>query len=76
MSTPRACRNDPDDQRYFSSAQNVTHLRVTNDLAERGVALMKQFNLKLTQDEQQRLLQMVKKHRHRYPDATKPVMTG
>ena len=42
-------------------------------------ALMEQFNLKLTQDEQQRqyLLQVVeKKHRQRHPDATKPVMTG
>ncbi|KAG0726857.1 Tigger transposable element-derived protein 7 [Chionoecetes opilio] len=56
-------------------------LRVVNDTAERGVALIQSFNLRLTKDEEQRqfLLQVVEAHRHQtardlkgFPSPAKP----
>ena len=51
----------------------VGHLRVVNDNAERGVALIEQFNDKITTDEQQKqfLLQVVQDHRNRVPSCKK-----
>ena len=63
---------------YVSDTLKEANLRITNELAKRGVALMKQFNLKLTKDGQQRqyLFQVMDKHRQRFPDARKPVTSG
>ena len=49
------------------------NMKVTNDLAERGVKLMEQYNKILTNDEQQKqyLLQIVKKFRSSLPDKNK-----
>jgi hypothetical protein len=40
--------------RYIAAARKVGGLRVVNDFAERGVALMEEFNLALTKDEDQK----------------------
>ena len=63
----------PGDPQYVAAAQKMASLQVTNDLAERGVALMEKFNQKITQDERQRqyLLQVVELHRQRFPKADK-----
>ena len=49
------------------------NMKVTNDLAERGVKLMEEYNKILTNDEQQKqyLLQIVKKFRSSLPDKNK-----
>lgn len=48
-------------------------LKVVNDIAERKVALMEEFNLLLTKDEDQKqnLLQVVSHHRELHPDCHK-----
>ena len=50
---------------------------MVNDLAERGVALMQEYNQLLTKDEDQKqaLLQTVSEHRKKYPDAKKSTVT-
>ena len=54
---------------YRSCCQRAASLSVTNDRAERGVALMQEFNLALTTDEEQRqfLFQVVEQHRGENP---------
>ena len=49
------------------------NMKVTNDLAERGVKLMEEYNKILTNDEQQKqyLLQIVKKFSSSLPDKNK-----
>lgn len=53
-------------------------LAVTNDHAERGVALLQTFSGHLTKDEEQLqyLLQVVSQHRKDFPDAHKHTLTG
>lgn len=66
------CRDD------YKAACTITHsLKVVNDLAERGVALIEQYNSLLTKDEEQKqyLLQVVQDHRSRFPDARKSTLT-
>ena len=48
----------------------VRELLVVNNTAERGVALMQEFNALLTEDEEQTqfAIQVIKEHRKRYPD--------
>ena len=50
---------------YQRSQQLVQSVRIVNDLAERGVALIQEFNSSLTRDEEQKqyLLQVVEDHR-------------
>lgn len=73
---------DPDlwaqDPGYVAAARSVSALLVTNDFAERGVALMQQFNLALTKNEDQRqyLLQVVEAHRKKFPNACKSTVTA
>lgn len=58
----------------FKTARNlVKNLKVVNDVAERGVALINDFLNCLTRDEEQRqfLLQVVTEHRKKYPNANK-----
>ena len=58
----------------FVKARNiVSTLRITNDLAERGVALTQSFNSSLVRDEEQKqfVLQMVEYHRNKFPKCRK-----
>ena len=58
-------------------AKNIVHsLRVVNDLFERGVALMKEFNKLITTNEEQKqyLLLLVKDYRKKYPNTNKSTL--
>jgi len=48
-------------------------VKVVNDLAERGVALVQEFNSSLTRNEEQKqyLLQVVEQHRRQFAEPTK-----
>lgn len=61
---------------YTSCKRAVVNLRVVNDLAERGVALMEEYNKIIVNDEQQKqfLLQVVKRYRQIYPDRNKDTL--
>ena len=62
---------------YQSAAEIVRGLSVTNDHAERGVALIQQYNKTITKDGEQLqfLLQVVSDHRKRFPDTKKSTLT-
>ena len=51
----------------------VYSLNVTNDAAERGVALIQSFNNSITTDEEQKqfLFQIVEEHRRSLPNSNK-----
>lgn len=61
---------------YLEAESVVRELRVVNDTAERGVALMQDYNALLTKDEEQTqfALQVVKEHRKRFPDSKKSTL--
>ncbi|KAK6171639.1 hypothetical protein SNE40_018085 [Patella caerulea] len=69
--------NEPEEWQENESFQKakdtVSAPRVTNDLAERGVALMTTFNSSLARDEEQKqyVLQVVEHHHQKYPKAKK-----
>jgi len=67
--------NSRDD--YKRALEIMRSLKVVNDTAERGVALIEEYNSLLTNDEEQKqyLLQVVQDHRHRFPDAKKSTIT-
>ena len=48
-------------------------IKVVNDLAERGVALIEEFNCSITRDEEQKqfLLQVVENHQSKFSAPTK-----
>ena len=58
---------------YQESKRLVLSLKVINDLAERGVALIQEFNSSLTRNEEQKqyLLQVVENHRKKFSAPTK-----
>ena len=58
---------------YHVVKRRLATLQVVNDTAERGVALIQQFNKTLTKDEDdlQFLLQVVADHRRLYPTTNK-----
>lgn len=63
----------------FQKAYNIVQgIKVTNDNAERGVALIQEYNRLLTHDEDQLqyLLQIVAGHRQRFPDSRKSTLLG
>ncbi|KAG0713119.1 hypothetical protein GWK47_016871 [Chionoecetes opilio] len=62
-----------EEESYVEAAAESGGLRIVNDTAERGVALIQSFNLRLTKDEEQRqfLLQVVEAHRHQQPGTSK-----
>src|SRR6218665_2024928 len=68
-------KNDPNLWSQVSEAtrQIVSGLSVVNDRAERGVALIEEYNQILTKDEGQKqaLLQVVSEHQKQFPDAKK-----
>lgn len=58
----------------YKQGRDIVHqLKVVNDLAERGVALIEEYNSILTKNEEQKqyLLQIVQDHRQRFPDCKK-----
>ena len=61
------------DDKYQENQQFVRELKVTNDVAERGIALIQAFANTVTRDEQQLewLLQAVEAHRKRTPSFQK-----
>lgn len=61
------------DTTFQSFKAKVRLLKVVNDCAERGVALIQAFNGVLTKDETQKqyLLQLVSRHRKDFPEPTK-----
>ncbi|GBP85747.1 hypothetical protein EVAR_97243_1 [Eumeta japonica] len=70
---PRLWEEDED---YKASREIVRSMRVVNDIAERGVALIEEFNKIITSDEEQKqfLLLVVKKFRQMYPDTKKSTL--
>ena len=58
---------------YNEATNIISALRVTNDLAERGVALMQSFNEALVRNEEEKqfVLQMVEYHRNKFPKSVK-----
>ena len=63
----------------FRQAVEVIHgMKVVNDHAESGVALIQEFSGLLTKDEPQLqyLLQVVEEHRHAYPDCRKQTLSA
>ena len=73
--SPAAWDNDDD---YIEGQRKVRSLKVVNDVAERGVAMIQAFNGVLTNQEEQKqfLLQVVEKHRHDFPDPNKSTFTA
>jgi hypothetical protein len=63
---------------YKAARQTVQAMKVVNDHAERGVALIQEFSGLLTHDEVQLqfLLQVVQEHRKDFPDSNKKTLTG
>jgi len=61
-------RND-----YIEGLHTVQQLQVANDNAERGVALIEEYNKIITKKETQKqyLLQVVQYHRRRFPECKK-----
>ena len=61
------------DPAYLDAKRRIKALRVTNDFAERGVAMMQNYNMALTKDEGQRqyLYQVVEAHRKSFPTASR-----
>ena len=62
-----------DDDCFKKALETVRGLAVVNDRAKRGVALIQDFNRKLTTGEEQLqfLLQVVSEHRRQFPECTK-----
>jgi hypothetical protein len=55
----------------------VKKLKVVNDIAERGVKLIKDYNECLTKNEEQKqfILQIVSDYRRRFPDCNKKTLS-
>ena len=67
---PESWSSNDDFQKGMEIVKNI---KVTNDHAERAVALVQEFNKHITHDEDQLqfLLQVVSEHRHQFPDSKK-----
>lgn len=61
------------DEAYIKNQKIAQSVAVVNDLAERGVALMQEFNSSITRNEEQKqyLLQVIENHRTKFPAPTK-----
>lgn len=61
------------DSNYIRALKVVNAIKVVNDTAERGVALISEYNDKLTNDELQKqyLLQVIREHRKKFPNTKK-----
>ena|SRR6218665_1589032 len=62
---------------YQNSVEKVSALKVVNDFAELGVALVQSYNRLLTkvEDELLFILQVVEEHRRQYPDTLKRTLS-
>jgi len=60
-------------EQYQKGKRILSALKCVNDIAERGVKLMEEFNEKFTKNEEQKqfLLQVVQEYRKKYPSFTK-----
>lgn len=76
LSTP--ARTWSDDPQYCLMRDTVTSLKVTNDVAERGIKLIEDFTGSVTKSEPQlqSLLQLVERHRRAFPDFRKSTLSG
>lgn len=65
-----------ENESYKTCKSLVTSIKVVNDVAERGVALMEEYNKLHTKDEEQKqyLLLLVKQFRSKYPDSKKSTL--
>src|SRR6218665_2521165 len=72
-SGPQEWDSRPD---YQAAAKYVREMKVVNDCAERGVALMQNYNSVLTKNEDQKqfLLKVVEEHQRKYPKALKKTL--
>lgn len=63
----------PTDEVYIEMREKARQMKVVNDCAERGIALITKFNASLTKNEQQKqyLLRVVDLHRKKFPVASK-----
>jgi hypothetical protein len=61
------------DQTYVDMQKKVQQMKVVNDCAERGIALIQKFNSSITKNEEQKqyLIRVVDLHRKKYPVASK-----
>ena len=61
---------------FMNAKAAVAQLSVVNDVAERGVALMEQYNKLHTNDEEQKqyLMLIVKEYRKKYPNRNKSIL--
>lgn len=66
----------PQLENYLKAQSLVSGLEVTNDRAERGVALIEAYNRKMTtnEDQLQFLLQVVSEHKRMFPDPRKATL--
>ena len=64
------------DESYQRLKGIVQQMKVVNDTAERGIALMQTYNESITRNEEQKqfLLRFVARHRKMYPTASKAAM--
>jgi len=73
---------DPDEwdgrEDYQRAASVIEQMKVVNDHAERGVALVQELSGKLTKNEEQFqfIMQVVQENRRKYPDALKRTLIG
>lgn len=65
-----------EDEDYKAARKIVHSMRVVNDIAERGVALIEEYNKLITINEEQKqyLLLVVKQHRQKYPNTKKSTL--
>lgn len=65
-----------EDEDFKKSKEIVQSMRVVNDTAERGVALMEEYNKLHTTNEEQKqfLLLLIKQFRQKYPDRKKSTL--
>uniref|UniRef100_A0ABD2WNZ5 Uncharacterized protein n=1 Tax=Trichogramma kaykai TaxID=54128 RepID=A0ABD2WNZ5_9HYME len=67
-----------DSNEYKASHDFLKNLMVVNDVAERGIALIEDYNNCLTKNEKQLqyLLQIVREHRKRFPNCNKTTLSS
>lgn len=66
-----------ENDQYKKGKKLVNNLHVVNDIAERGVKLIEDYNKLMTKNEDQKqyLLQVVSEYRQRFPDCKKSTLS-
>lgn len=64
-------------EHYKKGKKFVYNLHIVNDVAERGVKLMEDYNKLISKNEEQKqyLLQVVSEYRHKFPDCKKSTLS-